>query len=116
MHDFRGPQLSQQDLEKVNEERLGECYTGYAAEAAWITQDSSHKKALTEMPFIRIIYYGAAKDSYWNASHVLVQVEDRMDMWNALTQTSYLLPLWEFDHSSGHDSEPIWAHYQRRLS
>jgi hypothetical protein len=28
-----------------------------------------------------------------------------MDFWNAMTQTSYILPLWEFDHPSGHDSE-----------
>jgi hypothetical protein len=52
-----------------------------------------------------MIDYGAAKDGYWNANHMLVQVEDCMDVWNCLTRTSYLLPLWEFDHSSDHDSE-----------
>jgi hypothetical protein len=52
-----------------------------------------------------MINYGAAKDGYWNANHMLLQVVDCFDVWNNLDRTSYLLPLWEFDHSSGHDSE-----------
>jgi hypothetical protein len=52
-----------------------------------------------------MINYGAAKDGYWNANHMLLQVTDCLDVWNNLDRTSYLFPLWEFDHSSGHDSE-----------
>jgi hypothetical protein len=52
-----------------------------------------------------MIDYGAAKDSYWNANPMLVQVADCMDVWNCMTQMSYVLPLGKFDHSSGHDSE-----------
>jgi hypothetical protein len=35
----------------------------------------SRKKALTKSPFVRMIDYGAAKDGYWNANRMLVQVE-----------------------------------------
>jgi hypothetical protein len=38
-------------------------------------------------------------------NHMLVQAKDCMDVWNCLTRTGYLLPFWEFDHSSRHDSE-----------
>jgi hypothetical protein len=60
-----------------------------------------------------MIDYGAAKDGYWNANHMLLQVADCFDVWNVLDRMSYLLLLWEFDHSSGHDSEPVQNHYQR---
>jgi hypothetical protein len=63
------------------------------------------KKKLTKLPFLRIIDYGAQKDGYWNANHMLVQVADCINFWNSMTQTSNILPLWEFDHLSGHDSE-----------
>jgi hypothetical protein len=36
---------------------------------------------------------------------MLVQVEDCMDVWNTLTWTSYLFPLWESDYLPGHESE-----------
>jgi hypothetical protein len=105
MHTFGGPKLSNDDFEKVNEKRQGQSYSGYAAEAAPNIKGSSLKKALTKSPFVRMINYGPQKDGYWSANHMLVQVQDCMDVWNSLTWTSYLLPLWEFDHSSGHDSE-----------
>jgi hypothetical protein len=70
--------LSNDDFEKVNEKRQGQCYSGYAAEAARNIQGLSRKKSLTESPFVRMIDYGAAKDGYWNANHMLVQVEDWM--------------------------------------
>ncbi len=42
---------------------------------------------------------------YWNANHMLLQVANCFNVWNFLARTSYLPPLWEFDHSSGHNSE-----------
>jgi hypothetical protein len=105
MHGFAGPKLKKPDFDLVNEARQGKYYPGYAAEAARNLLGSSAKKPLTESPFVRMIDYGAQKDGYWNANHMLVQVADCMDFWNAMTQTSYILPLWEFDHSSGHDCE-----------
>jgi hypothetical protein len=80
MQGFGGPKLSNNNFEKVNEKRQGQCYLGYAAEAARNIQGSSRKKALTESPFVRMIDYGTAKDGYRNANHMLVQVEDCMDV------------------------------------
>jgi hypothetical protein len=80
MQGFGGPKLSNDDFEKVNEKRQGQCYSGYAAKAARNIQGLLRKKAFTESPFVRMIDYGAAKDGYWNANHMLVQAEDCMDV------------------------------------
>jgi hypothetical protein len=90
MQGFGGPKLSNNDFEKVNEKRQGQCYWG--AEAARNIQGLSRKKALTKSPIVRMIDYGATKDGYWNASHMLVQVEDCMDVWNCLTGRVIFFP------------------------
>jgi hypothetical protein len=105
MHGFGGPKISADELKKINEKRDGETYSGYAFEAARNIFGASGKPKLTVSPFVRMINYGAHKDGYWNANHMLLQVADCQDVWDYLDRTSYLLPLWEFDHSSGHDSE-----------
>jgi hypothetical protein len=65
----------------------------------------AQKRELAESPFVRMIDYGNAKDGYWNSNHMLVQAEDVLDVWNTGVCTSYIQPVYEFDHSSGHDSD-----------
>jgi hypothetical protein len=84
----------------INEARQGQLYSGYAAEAARNLLGSSLKNSLTESPFVHMIDYGTHKDGYWNANHMLVQVADCINFWNSMTRMNYILPLWEFDHSS----------------
>jgi hypothetical protein len=105
MHGFRGPKFSSDELANINKKREGQSYSGYTEEAARNLQGSARKMLLTKSPFVWMIDYGAATDGYWNANHMLLQVADCMDVWNNLDRMSYIFPLWEFDHSSGHDSE-----------
>ena len=101
-----GLELSKDELEQVNSKRRqDETYSSYAGDAAKFLYGSAAKKELTESPFVRTITYGSADDGYWNSNHMLVQVEDVLDVWNTLERTSYMSPICEFDHSSGHDSE-----------
>mgnify|MGYP002812833387 CR=1 FL=1 len=70
-----------------------------------VTDSSDSDESSTESLFVRMIDYGNAKDGDWNSNHMLVQVEDVLDVWNTCVRTSYIQPVCEFDHLSGHDSE-----------
>ena len=65
----------------------------------------AEKKEFKESPFVWMITYGNAQDGNWGSNHMLVQVQDILDIWNTLEHTSYMQPICEFDHSSGHDCE-----------
>jgi hypothetical protein len=59
-------------------------------------------------PRQKITYQVTLHDSCWNANHMLVPVKGcTMNVWNCMSWTSYVLPLWKFDHLSGHDSEQV---------
>ena len=59
---------------------------------------------MTEDPFIRSLRYGNSdgKEGYWNYDHLIVQLEDCIDVMLALNGNKYDY-LFLFDHSSGHD-------------
>jgi hypothetical protein len=102
-----GFDLSSDELKQVNDKRRerGNTYSGYAAQAANFLYGDAKKEDLKESPFVRTISYGNHKDGYWTSNHMLVQVEDVLDVWTTLERTKYIAPCMEFDHSSGHDSE-----------
>ena len=101
-----GLKMSEEELEEVNSKRRrGKTYTSYAKEAATFLTGTAEKKEFKESPFVRMITYGNAQDGYWGSNHMLIQVQDVLDVWNTLECTSYMKPICEFDHSSGHDCE-----------
>jgi hypothetical protein len=101
-----GLEMSEDELEQVNSKRRrGQTYKSYAGEAHNFLTGSRDKKEFKESPFVRMITYGNAQDGYWGSNHMLVQVQDILDVWNTLERTSYMQPICEFDHSSGHDCE-----------
>jgi hypothetical protein len=90
-------------LKKVNENRKGTPYTGLAAYAAIALVGDATKKDLTmiDNPFLRSIQPGANKDGYWTHDHMLVQLEDVMDVMK-VQYPGFDILNW-IDHSSSHD-------------
>ena len=41
---------------------------------------TSDKKPLTKSPFVRYLNYGSGKDGYWTYRHMVVQIEDCLDI------------------------------------
>ena len=86
-------------LKEVNALRQG---TKYSEEsAAEEIHGSVFKKELTHTPFVRELEYGKNKNGYWTYDHMVVQLEDCVDI------LTYMYPDFEFifflDHSNGHD-------------
>ena len=98
-----GMPISQEDLEAVNAKRQGTEYSD--KEAAISVQGTAAKKAITKKgePFVVEFEYGANKQGYWTYEHMIVQMEDCIDVLH------HLYPEFEvhflFDHSCGHDRQ-----------
>lgn len=58
------------------------------------------RKALSTSPAVRFLSYGKNKDGYWTYEHFREQVEDMLDMYEALYPNAQVLV--EVDWSSGH--------------
>jgi hypothetical protein len=61
------------------------------------------KADLESSPFVQLFEYGANKNGYWNYQWMVLQLEDCIDVLQALyPQFDYLFM---FDHSCGHDKK-----------
>ena len=86
-------------LDAVNLKRQG---TKYSDEVAAQTRlGTAEKPKLTSTPFVRCLDCGANTNGYWTYNHMIVQLEDCVDV------LQYLYPQFDFkfifDHSNGHD-------------
>ena len=95
--------VTDEQLKEINEKRKHEKYKDLiaAAEAAG-TRDGT-KKPLERSPFVRTFEYGADSEGYWNYNHMVIQLEDCVDVLKHLYPQYDFLFL--FDHSSGHDKQ-----------
>ena len=86
-------------LVKVNSKRSREKYSD--EKAATILFGTAHKPALTSTPFIRQLEYGQNKDGYWTYDHMVIQLEDCVDVLK--TQFPEFDIVFLVDHSNDHD-------------
>ena len=86
-------------LEKVNKKRKTQKYSD--EQAATVLFGSAKKQPLTITPFLRQLEYGQNKEGYWTYDHMVVQLEDCIDV------LKVQFPEFDFvflvDHSNGHD-------------
>jgi hypothetical protein len=93
-----GREMSEEDLNRVNEKRQGCTYLD--VEAAREVLKTTSKLPLTESPFVRKILIGINNEGYWNSQHMAVQLEDVVDCLKILYPDFDFVFL--FDHSQGH--------------
>ncbi|KAG7354913.1 hypothetical protein IV203_004269 [Nitzschia inconspicua] len=93
-----GREMSTDELQKVNEQRLNKTY--WDGEAALEVLKSTSKPPLTASPFVRKLLIGINKEGYWNSNHMAVQFEDVVDCLKVLYPSHEFVFL--FDHSQGH--------------
>jgi hypothetical protein len=98
-----GLMLTQHDINKVNEHRIGKKY--YDEKAAMEKRGSLFKKPLTisDNPFVYYFNYGAQEEGYWCYKMMVLQLEDVIDCLTILHPEFDYLFL--FDHSCGHDHQ-----------
>ena len=77
-----GMTMNEDDLKKVNYYRSGKHYSD--VDAANMMLGSTLKKKLTKSPFVRDLEYGARKDGYWEYECMVLQLENCIDVLNAL--------------------------------
>ncbi|KAG7350939.1 hypothetical protein IV203_029977 [Nitzschia inconspicua] len=94
-----GREMSTDELQKVNEERLNKTY--WDGEAALEVLKSTSKPPLTASPFVRKLLIGINNEGYWNSNHMAVQFEDVVDCLKVLYPSHEFVFL--FDHSQGHN-------------
>ncbi|KAG7337844.1 hypothetical protein IV203_012729 [Nitzschia inconspicua] len=92
-------EMSTDELQKVNEERLNKTY--WDGEAALEVLKSTSKPPLTASPFVRKLLIGINNEGYWNSNHMAVQFEDVVDCLKVLYPSHEFVFL--FDHSQGHN-------------
>jgi hypothetical protein len=92
-------QLNQEQLALINQHRNNKDYCD--EKAAIKLRGTSKKQALTKTPFIREFEYGQNSDGYWSYEHMVLQMEDCIDVMKVLHPDVDVLLL--FDHSCGHD-------------
>lgn len=97
-----GLQLSKQELDKVNERRLGKTWGQYLSKKESIEVYGNSKKKVIEdqLTLVRFFDIGMNEEGYWNFNHMALQVEDVFDV------LSVKFPEYDFlflmDQSSGH--------------
>jgi hypothetical protein len=97
-----GYDISLEDLEKVNKKREGTHYSDQDA-AKKIKGNSSMKASLTESPFVVKFEYGANNQGYWDYDHMIIQLEDCIDVVKTLHPEFDFIFL--FYHSCGDDHQ-----------
>ena len=91
--------LSDEDLQKVNEFRVGKKYSDELA--AMDKRGTSAKQPLDSSPFVVQFEYGINSEGYWTYDHMVLQFEDCVDVVKVLYPEYDYIFL--FDHSCGHD-------------
>ena len=92
---------TESDLEEVNRRRDGVKY--HDTQAAIDIRKREYKEPLTTSPFLREFEYGQNADGYWTYQHMVLQLEDCVDVLNVKYPQYDFLFL--FDHSCGHDRQ-----------
>ena len=86
-------------LDIVNKKREGSIYSDEVA--ATTLQLKAEKPPLTTTPFTRQFKYGNNHEGYWSYHHMVLQLEDCVDVLKVLHPDFDFIFL--FDHSNGHD-------------
>ena len=71
--------------------------------AATAVKATTSKPALTKSPFIREFKYGSSGEGYWTYQHMVLQLEDCVDVLKAIFPMYAFLFL--FNHLCGHDKQ-----------
>jgi hypothetical protein len=77
-----GVQLNNNELLLANNYRMGKKYCN--KKAARNIRGTEKKQALTRSPFVKQLEYGSNNEGYWNYDHMVVQMEDCIDMMTVL--------------------------------
>ena len=96
-----GLDVSDSVLNEMNERRKDECYVDVDA-AKVVYHGTIQKKPLTNSPFTRNFDYGANREGYWSYDHLVIQLEDCLDILKVINGDTYDYVFY-FDHSTGHD-------------
>ena len=94
-----GMKIPEADLQKVNDYRRAKTYSDVLA--AVEKRGTAEKQPLSDSPFVVEFEYGVQAEGYWTYDHMVLQLEDCIDV------ITVLYPQYEFmflfDHSCGHD-------------
>ena len=96
-----GLNLTKEELVRVNVQRSGKKYIDETAARA--IYGRPEKPNLLDSPFVRHLEYGQNNEGYWMYDHMIVQLEDCVDVLKVLYPDFDFLFL--FDHSNGHDRQ-----------
>ena len=95
-----GHDLNSTQLDQINIFRSGKKYLD--EESAIEIYGKADKGLLTKSPFIRWLEYGQNNEGYWNYAHMIIQLEDVVDVIKVLYGDKFEF-IFYFGHSSGHD-------------
>lgn len=82
-----GFDLTEEQLQKINAHREEKMYLD--CDAASKINGNAFKKKLTSSPFTKWLDYGQNSKGYWNYDHMILQLEDVIDILRVLFEDKY---------------------------
>jgi hypothetical protein len=98
-----GIDLSADEIAKVNQQRSGKKYSDEVA--ANTVHGNANKIPLPSNPFVTEFEYGVSGQGYWDYNHMVLQMEDCIDVLHMLHGLDRYDYMFLYDHSSGHDKQ-----------
>lgn len=100
---FGFPDLSAEDLLRINRYRVDQDYLDSNAALKVCHHTKKAHREIKKDPFVEYFEYGENKDGYWTYDHMVLQLEDCVDVLKVLGYCQKYDILFLFDHSCGHD-------------
>ena len=75
-----GLDITEEELKKVNKTWKGQKYQDITAATEVSTKKQGLKPSLTNLPFVRWFKYGAGNKDYWNIQHMVLHLENCVDI------------------------------------
>jgi hypothetical protein len=98
-------ELSPEELELVNKHRAGQHYKATRAAKEVDEHGKTDKPMLESTPFIRFFESGSKYEGYWNNRHMMIQIEDCMDVLDSVPRFKEFRHKFMFDSSTGHTAK-----------
>ena len=97
--------LIETELAQINISRVGKRYIDEAAARKIKGSAVKPPLCIVENPFVQYFEYGANNEGYWSYDHLVVQLEDCIDILKMLYSTDKYEIQIMVDHSCGHDCQ-----------
>ena len=98
-------EITTEELYYINKERAGKSYADEKAATKVLGSKLKEVLMKEDNPFIRYFQFGANNEGYWSYEHLIIQIEDCVDVLRGVLDFNQYEIRFMVDHSCGHDRQ-----------